>query len=158
VGDVLDAQGNFVAALNALQTGLEISEHLAKADPSNAGWQTKLAISLYITANFFSKQGREEDAFSYLNRCWQVLRMMKEKDMEYDPLLVKILKVLDAYFLKTEKNISTPLVKVPSPHPNADPEKAASLNIQYQEALRVWKSLPWWKRLRTAKPEPPGNI
>jgi Domain of unknown function (DUF4062)/AAA domain len=47
---------------------------------------------------------------------------------------------------------------MPIPHPNADPQKAARLNLEYQQSLREWKALPWRKRLWTKKPEPPSGI
>ncbi len=49
-------------------------------------------------------------------------------------------------------------VHIPSPHPRADPEAAVRLNIQHQKDLKAWKSLPWWKRIREKKPEPPKGI
>jgi tetratricopeptide (TPR) repeat protein len=45
VGDVLVAQGNLPEALKFFRDGLAIREHLAKADPNNAGWQRGLAVS-----------------------------------------------------------------------------------------------------------------
>lgn len=51
---------------------------------------------------------------------------------------------------------------MPSPHPDADPEGAALLNVRYQEELEkyqqellAWEALPWWKRLRVRKPIKP---
>jgi len=49
-------------------------------------------------------------------------------------------------------------VDIPAPHPGADPERAARLNIQYQDQVRKWRSLPWWKRLTIKPPEPPERI
>ena len=47
---------------------------------------------------------------------------------------------------------------IPFPHPVADPDRAARLNIEYLTALNQWKALSWWKRLRTKRPEPPTGI
>jgi WD40 repeat protein len=47
---------------------------------------------------------------------------------------------------------------LPTPHPAADADRAAQLNIRYQKELAAWKALPFWKRLRTKKPEHPGGI
>jgi hypothetical protein len=47
---------------------------------------------------------------------------------------------------------------LPSPHPSADPVRAARLNIEHQQELARWKALPWWKRLTAKKPEPPTGI
>jgi WD40 repeat protein len=46
----------------------------------------------------------------------------------------------------------------PTPHPAADAGRAAELNIRYQQELAAWKALPFWKRFRTKKPEPPAGI
>jgi tetratricopeptide (TPR) repeat protein len=46
VGDVLVAQGDLTAALQAYREDLAIAERLAKADPSNAGWQRDLQTSI----------------------------------------------------------------------------------------------------------------
>ena len=40
----------------------------------------------------------------------------------------------------------------------ADPERAAELNRQYQEELAEWKALPWLRRMRTKRPDPPKGI
>jgi len=47
---------------------------------------------------------------------------------------------------------------IPSPHPAADPDRAARLKIEYRTAFKQWKALSWWKRLRTKRPEPPTGI
>ena len=44
-GDTLLAQGKLDAARKAYEQGLAISERLAKADPSNSGWQRDLSVS-----------------------------------------------------------------------------------------------------------------
>jgi len=41
------------------------------------------------------------------------------------------------------------------PDPHSPAQRAARLNIEFQQALARWKALPWWQRLRTRKPEPP---
>jgi hypothetical protein len=45
IGDVLLAQGNLTDALKSYRDDLAIRERLAKADPTNAGWQRDLSIS-----------------------------------------------------------------------------------------------------------------
>ena len=49
-------------------------------------------------------------------------------------------------------------VDIPSPHPAANADRAAALNIQYQRDLVAWRALPWLRRIRTKKPEPPTGI
>ena len=50
------------------------------------------------------------------------------------------------------------IVDVPQAHPAANPNRAMQLNLEYQEALKRWNSLSWWKRLRVKKPERPSGI
>jgi tetratricopeptide (TPR) repeat protein len=45
-GDVASDAGDLAAARDAYQKGLDIAEALARADPSNAGWQRDLSVSL----------------------------------------------------------------------------------------------------------------
>lgn len=45
VGDVLVAQGQLPAALEAFRASLAIRERLSQADPGNAGWQRDVAVS-----------------------------------------------------------------------------------------------------------------
>lgn len=49
-------------------------------------------------------------------------------------------------------------VYVSTPHPGTNAERAAELNIQYQQDLARWSALPWWKRVRTKKPDRPTGI
>jgi hypothetical protein len=50
------------------------------------------------------------------------------------------------------------IVDVPQAHPAANPNRAMQLNLEYQEALKRWNSLSWWKRLRVKKPVRPSGI
>jgi tetratricopeptide (TPR) repeat protein len=45
-----------------------------------------------------------------------------------------------------------------TPHPSADANRAAQLNIDYQQALARWKALPVWKRFRIKRPDRPSGI
>jgi hypothetical protein len=49
-------------------------------------------------------------------------------------------------------------IDIPSAHPGADGNRAAALNIAYHKDLAAWQALPFWKRLRTKKPQPPKGI
>jgi len=42
--------------------------------------------------------------------------------------------------------------------PLTDANRAALRNDAYRRALAAWKALPFLKRLRTKKPEPPEGI
>lgn len=47
---------------------------------------------------------------------------------------------------------------IPTPHSAADPKRASEANVKYQNSLRKWQALPWWKRLFTRRPDPPRGI
>jgi WD40 repeat protein len=50
------------------------------------------------------------------------------------------------------------IVDVPQAHPAANPNRAMELNLKYQEELKRWNALSWWKRLRIKKPVRPSGI
>lgn len=47
---------------------------------------------------------------------------------------------------------------MPRAHPAAASDRAAALNIAYLKDLAAWKALPFLKRLRTKRPQPPEGI
>jgi tetratricopeptide (TPR) repeat protein len=49
-------------------------------------------------------------------------------------------------------------VDIPAPQPGADKNRAAIRNLRYKIDLKRWRALPFWKRLRAAKPKPPKGI
>jgi hypothetical protein len=49
-------------------------------------------------------------------------------------------------------------VDIPRGHPGADADRAVALNIAYLKDLAAWNALPFLKRLRTKKPQPPEGI
>ena len=57
IGDVLAAQGNLPAALEAYTASLAIADRLAKADPGNAGWQRDLSVSHNKIGDVLVEQG-----------------------------------------------------------------------------------------------------
>jgi hypothetical protein len=68
VGNVLVAQGDLAAALQAYRDSLGIRERLAKADPGNAGWQRDLSVSYdsspHGVAGFLSRSALTDGLFS----------------------------------------------------------------------------------------------
>jgi tetratricopeptide (TPR) repeat protein len=81
VGDVQVAQGDLAAALRSYRASHGIFEHLAKADPGNAGWQRDLAVS-------HNKIGDVQRAQGYLAvalRSYQASLAIKERLAKADP-------------------------------------------------------------------------
>jgi tetratricopeptide (TPR) repeat protein len=96
-GDMLAAQGNLPGALAAFQAGRAIAERLAAADPGNAGWQSDLVVSNHRVASVLT-HAQDPAAATYLRRCRDVLRRMKENDMSLDPPLERLLEQLNGAF------------------------------------------------------------
>ena len=78
-GDVLKAQGNLAEALKAYKDGLAIRDHLAEADPSNAGWQRNLAVGYGRVAMTLAQQGETAQALSEYRQARDVIARLKEE-------------------------------------------------------------------------------
>jgi hypothetical protein len=121
--------------------------------------------------------GENREAANFWQHCRDTLRLMKKRGMHLDPPLVQLLGKLDAALEDltispkdqghpdllretTPKSLrASPIpVSISTPHSAADPHRATELNIKYQQELARWQALPWWKRLKVKKPEPPRGI
>jgi hypothetical protein len=76
---VQQAQGDLGAALASYQTGLEIRERLAKADPGNAGWQRDLALSYGHLAKVRAQQGARADAASMFQQGQEIISRLAQQ-------------------------------------------------------------------------------
>jgi len=59
---VQSAQGDLALALASYGQSLEVSRRLAEADPSNAGWQRDLSLSLTRIAQVHERNGNHSEA------------------------------------------------------------------------------------------------
>jgi tetratricopeptide (TPR) repeat protein len=57
IGDLLQAQGDWSGASQAIRASLAIRERLARTDPGNAGWQRDLAVSHERVGDLLQAQG-----------------------------------------------------------------------------------------------------
>ena len=73
IGDVLRAQGNLPAALEAYRASLAIRDRLAKADPGDAGWQHDVALSLQRMGLVASQQRQRETAVKAYRRGLEIM-------------------------------------------------------------------------------------
>ena len=82
---------------------------------------------------------------------------MQRGQSDYTDLYIDWLETNKVWpFQQIEQNLK---VEVPTAHRNADPNHAYQLNVQYQQELKKWKALPWWKRIRIKKPtHPTGDL
>lgn len=167
VGCVLQERGNQPEALDAHRRGLAIARRLVARDPANAEWQRDLAVVYYHLAQVSRYPVR------WAQRCRDVLRGMQQAGMHLDEKAEQLLGLLDSVDLSRahgaglsaegdfpgERSLSPgPGVSIPTAHPDADPERAAQLNMAYHRELQAWKAMPWWKRIRTRQPAPPSGI
>jgi WD40 repeat protein len=80
-------------------------------------------------------------------QAWDDLRLLSgcphcHKPLRFNPFIV-------------DNRVKKPPVDIPASVKKVDANQASRLNIAYQEELAAWKALPFWKRLRIKKPEPP---
>ena len=64
-GDVLREQGDLAGAQAAYGKTLEVRRRLAEADPSNAGWQRDLSLSLTRLARVHERRGERAEALRF---------------------------------------------------------------------------------------------
>jgi hypothetical protein len=112
-----------------------------------------LAISLSNQASVVAvKRERLREALSLAEEAY---RLATEHGLI--ALTRKIEPLLNLLRSRIEQAPPAP-VYVPTPHPGANAEAAAELNIRYQQDLASWNALSWWQRLKVKKPEPPRGI
>jgi tetratricopeptide (TPR) repeat protein len=68
LGDVLVLQGNLPEALTAYKASLAIDDKLAKADPSNAEWQSDLAASHGRLGQLLVRMGSRAEALEMFHK------------------------------------------------------------------------------------------
>jgi tetratricopeptide (TPR) repeat protein len=140
LGEVLQAQGDFARARKAYGESLAVSQRLAAADPSNAVWQRDLCVSCVRMARA-CEQAKGQEATHWWRMAFDVLSGMKRRGLFVSAKDEQVLAQLRS---KLEEGTG--------------PARAAPLNIEYQAARKRWQAPPWWKRLRTKRPEPPTGF
>lgn len=156
LGDLyLFVMGNGDGVLEFYQKALEIYEDLNLRNEQSVENAKDLYTS-YSRMAILVEQTDGSLAQEWWRKACEQVSGLKQRGMfilseeEDDQLLTEIRRKVDG-FKKT-------VVAIPSRHPKADPERAFKLNMQYQQELSRWKALPWWKRIRTPKPEAPKGI
>jgi CHAT domain len=122
--------------------------------------------STTVVTSFYSNWRRKGMSFGEALRQAQ-LQLYRESDAFKDPFFWGAWQLYGEWLTgETQPSgrprqtglESAPDVIASTPHPAANPERAARLNIQYIQDLKNWQALPWWKRLRTKKPDRPTGI
>jgi hypothetical protein len=169
IGDLRTAQGDLAGAGAAYGASHAIAERLAASDPGNAGWQRDLSASHNKIGTVAWEEGDRQSARVHLGRFAQVVGEMERRGMPVDPPLRAALDQVASRMLMpngtrqpvvadTASRRDRKETSMPVPRANSDPDVATRRNLEYQRELAKWHALPWWKRLRTRKPEPPQGI
>ncbi len=80
LGNVLETEKKFAAALAEYEQGLPIFEAMAQEDPSNAAAQRDLSVSLYLTADMLFAAGRRAAALERHRRSLAISVGLHAKD------------------------------------------------------------------------------
>lgn len=119
------------------------------------GDKNGLSRSLALQAFLLSKK---------MNRHQQALPLAEESfrivtKYDFENLKAPVGNILDHIKAHISNGSNQYLkVDIPTAHHGTNPGHAAQLNIKYQEELKKWKELPWWKRRKVKKPERPDGI
>ncbi|MCA9170160.1 MAG: tetratricopeptide repeat protein, partial [Planctomycetales bacterium] len=98
LGDIASAQGRLDAAKPFYMIKRDIIQRLAKSDPDNAAWQRDLAVSHYKLAVFARQSGDELCFRKELLECYLVMKMMRERQLPFDPQLAQVYRQLVGVF------------------------------------------------------------
>lgn len=99
MADVLQKQGQLDEALKAYRDSLAIRKKLAVNDPSNAGWQLDLVVSLVVkvgTAVDKSTEVGKQEAKDNFGRSLEILRHL-DKGGRLPPTKKSWIKYLESY-------------------------------------------------------------
>ena len=154
LGDLHRGLGQGEQARAYYEKALSIAEELHQRNPQSADFARGLSVSYERMARMAEKAG-DSHALEWWGKMFDLLSEMKERGAllhSDEPALQQVRAKLGQ-----SVRISSWAVR-PTPHPSADPARAAQLNLEYQRAKKAWEALPWLKRMRTPKPEPPTGI
>ena len=155
VGEVELARGNLEGASAAYAECLTIARGLS--DAARPESLRDVSVSLDNIGQVEIMRGKLDEARKHFEESLSILTGL-QRDGKLLPAwsddLARIKDRLDRLGAETPSRA----VDIPRPHPAADADRAAALNIAYQKDLAAWQALPFWKRLRTKKPEPPERI
>ena len=74
------AQGDLAGALAAFQASIVIDSALAERDPSNAGWQRDVAVSLFRLATVYEQQRQFSLARDLAEKCVDIFERLAALD------------------------------------------------------------------------------
>ena len=80
IGDFRVSRGELGPARMAYEDGLSIAEHLAKADPSNAGWQRDLSVAYNKVGDVLKDQGNLPEALKAYRDSLAIVERLAKAD------------------------------------------------------------------------------
>lgn len=166
LGSGLARSGQPSGASRAYQGAIDVQEALVASDHGNAVWKEDLAISYSALGMLHQESDDIVQARQAWIRCREVLRGMQASGDGLSPRMAKLLDHLDRILRPSGPGARKPPGDGERtggvPHPLADANRAAELNIahlreraRWKEELDRWKALPFWKRWRVSRPEEP---
>lgn len=174
LGDSALEAGEFELALRHSDIALELTRNLRHDFPDDARFARQLAMDWKTLGVARNAAGAPLQAYDCLRNCLEVLEEMRRADMELDPELTQVEEdcrllmstVGGDGVLRLRRAMGPSRVDWGGmsviPHPLADADRAAELNIAYQkelarwrEEVASWKALPLWTRWRVERPRAP---
>ena len=153
---ILDARGDLDGAIELLME----QERLCRELSNPKGLSISLSNQAYLLKDLPGRRGEArglaEEALSIATRH-SYQQLVPRFERIRDSILADKASPVD-YPSESEARRIEAWAAPSIPHPSADGARAAQLNIEYQKAKKAWEALPWWKRMRTTRPEPPTGI
>jgi tetratricopeptide (TPR) repeat protein len=168
MGDLHRGLGHGEQALEFHQKAFEIRDELYRRNPNSADFARDLWVSYCRMAQIEEHTGGGK-ALDCWRKAYAAISEMKQRgillptDEQYlETLAAKAHGSEPAHSLPAGSGQQSHRVQIhgyySTPHPSANGAHAAQLNMEYQKARKAWEALPWLKRVRTPKPEPPTGI
>jgi tetratricopeptide (TPR) repeat protein len=156
VGGVEMARGNLDAASAAYGESLRIRRGLW--DPQQPQTLRDVSVSLNNVGGVEMARGKHGEARKNFEESLRVLTNLQRDGKLFPQWRNDIAWVKQQLVRLDSETRGGAQVDIPRGHPGADADRAVALNIAYLKDLAAWNALPFLKRLRTKKPQPPEGI
>jgi hypothetical protein len=166
--DALGERDGWALQGPVLEAASALFDRLVRRNPNSADFARDLWVSYCRMAQIEEHTGGGK-ALDCWRKAYAAISEMKQRgillptDEQYlETLAAKAHGSEPAHSLPAGSGQQSHRVQIhgyySTPHPSANGAHAAQLNMEYQKARKAWEALPWLKRVRTPKPEPPTGI
>jgi tetratricopeptide (TPR) repeat protein len=156
VGGVEMTRGSLDAASAAYGESLRIRRGLS--DPQQPQTLRDVSVSLNNVGGVEMARGKRGEARKNFEESLRILTNLQRDGKLFPQWRNDITWVKQQLARLDSETRGGVRVDIPRGHPGAAADRAAALNIAYLKDLAAWNALPFWKRLRMKKPEPPKDI